>query len=74
MLAIHHPGFWLLTVLMIDTGCALALVAVANARGQSKLFAFWGILGFAGLLAGLLIMLAMPTHQPPQAPPMQPQA
>ena len=74
MLAIHHPGVWLLMVLIVDTACALTLAAVANARGQSKWFAFWGILGFAGLLAGLLIMLAMPTHQPPQAPPMQPQA
>jgi len=74
MLAIHHPHAWILFALIMDTLCAITLIAVASARGQSKLFAFWAILGLAGLIAGLLIMLAVPNRQPPQAPPMQPSA
>ena len=74
MFALHHPHAWILFMLIVDTISAIALIAVANARGQSKLFAFWAILGFAGLLAGLLIMMAIPNGRPPQAPPMQPSA
>lgn len=70
MLAYHHARVFLLAWLLIDLACAVALIAVANARGQSKWFALWAILGFGGLL----IMLALPTEQPPAAPPTQPRA
>ena len=33
---------------------------VAVARGQSRAYAFWGILGWLGLIIGLLMMVAMP--------------
>lgn len=46
----------------------MTLSIVAEARGQSRWFALWGLFGFAGLLAGLLIMLAVPTGPNPGAP------
>ena len=36
------------------------LFRVASARGQSARFSLWGLLSYAGLIIGLLIMLAMP--------------
>ena len=68
MLALHHAHLLLLAWLLIDTACAVVLIAVASARAQSKWFGLWAILGFAGLIAGLLIMLALPTGQPPATP------
>ncbi len=68
---LHHPGAWFLFFLLVDAVCAVTLMAIAEARGQSKLFGFWGLLGFAGLIAGLLIMLALPTRTTPPSGPVQ---
>ena len=68
MLALHHAHLLLFAWLLIDTACAVVLIAVASARAQSKWFGLWAILGFAGLIAGLLIMLALPTGQPSATP------
>lgn len=68
-----HPHLVLLAWLIMDVAGMAVLAAVASSRHQSKLFAVWGILGFPGLIAGLLLMLALPGDQPPQArPPMLP--
>lgn len=69
---IRHPLTWLLFVLVIDTVCALTLIAVADARGHSRIFAFWAVLGFIGLVAGLLLMIALPGEPKPPAAPLQP--
>ena len=68
MLASHHAHLFLLAWLLTDTACAIALIAVASARGQSRWFGLWAILGFVGLIAGLLLMLALPTTKPPSTP------
>ena len=68
-----HPHTWIFFALIFDALCAVVLVSVAEARSQSRLFGLWALLGFAGLVAGLLIMLALPAT-PGQSPPMQPSA
>ena len=69
VLVAHHPHTWILFALAMDFFCAITLLLVAESRRQSKLFALWAVLGFAGLIAGLLIMLAVPDGRPPQQPP-----
>lgn len=69
MLLAHHPHTFLLFIVAMDAFCAFTLLLVAESRHQSKLFAIWGVLGFAGLIAGSLIMLAVPTDRPSQTPP-----
>jgi len=39
------------------------LYRVAHARGQEGRFALWGLLSYAGLVIGLLIMMAMQRGQ-----------
>lgn len=69
---IRHPFTWLLFVLIIDTLSALTLIAVADARGHTRMFAVWAVLGFIGLVAGLLLMIALPGQPKPPAAPVQP--
>ena len=38
----------------------IVLWKVAQARGQSAAYTLWGLLGWLGLIIGLLIMMAMP--------------
>ena len=44
---------WLLPV--------FTLYSVAGSRGQSRRYAFWGLLSWLGLIVGLLVMIATPT-------------
>lgn len=44
----------------------VVLAKVSAARGQSSMYILWGLLGIPGLIAGLLMMMAMPA---PEAPP-----
>lgn len=62
-----HPFAWMFLGLVVGVVCVMTLSIVAEARGQSRWFALWGLFGFAGLLAGLLIMLAVPTGPNPPA-------
>ncbi len=39
---------------------AIVLWRVAGARGQTRLHILWAILGWMGLIIGLLVMIAMP--------------
>jgi hypothetical protein len=47
-------------VLLVFALPIFILWKVASARGQTHAYALWGILGFVGLIVGLLIMMAMP--------------
>jgi hypothetical protein len=69
VLLAHHPHTFLLFIVAMDAFCAFTLLLVAESRRQSKLFAVWGVLGFAGLIAASLIMCAVPGGRRPQAPP-----
>jgi len=58
-------------LLVWSVGVALALSAVvpfvvlgtvASRRGQSMAYMFWGLLGWLGVIIGLLMMMAMPSR------------
>ena len=62
-----HPFAWMVLGVVVGVVCVMTLSIVAEARGQSRWFALCGLFGFAGLLAGLLIMLAVSTGPHPPA-------
>lgn len=68
-MTLAHPFVWILLALFVDAFCALTLSIVAEARGESRWFALWGLFGFAGLLAGLLIMFSAPSRPTLSNPP-----
>jgi hypothetical protein len=51
----------LLIILLFWGLPCIVLWRVAVARGQSAVYALWGLLGLVGLVIGLLIMIAMPS-------------
>jgi hypothetical protein len=61
-----HPALFMTGLIMVGL-CMLTLAVIADARGQSKLHAVWGLLGLPGLAIGLLIMLALPSQPPARA-------
>ncbi|MCC6380860.1 MAG: hypothetical protein IT304_00050 [Dehalococcoidia bacterium] len=67
-----HP-FVFFMGLLLEIACVVTLASVASARGQSKWYALWGVLGLFGLAVGLLLMLALPAH-PGSRPPVEPAA
>lgn len=72
MFAHVHPFFFVFA-LLLEVACVAALAWVAAARGQSRWYALWGLLGLFGLALGLLLMLALPAH-PGSRPPAEPAA
>lgn len=38
----------------------VVLVHVADSRGQSRAYGLWALLGYLGLIIGVLIMMAIP--------------
>lgn len=53
-------GEWLI-VLVLVMGIPMGTLGwVAGQRGQSRRFALWGLLSYAGLVIGLFVMMAVP--------------
>lgn len=57
-------GEWMVLVLLVWLIPMGVLYRVANARGQEGRYALWGLLSYAGLIVGILVMMAMPRPQP----------
>jgi len=60
-----HPFVAFLLYLLAAMVCVGILLAVANARGRSPLWSLFGVWLVPGLLIGLLVLIALPTSQPP---------
>lgn len=56
------PVIGLPELLIIVVGWVIPIVVltkVASRRAQSRMYGFWGLLGYLGLIIGLLIMIAV---------------
>jgi Zn-dependent protease len=55
-------GFLVLVVVLSLVAVVpfVVLGVVASRRGQSMAYMFWGLLGWLGVIIGLLMMMAMP--------------
>jgi hypothetical protein len=57
------PAGFLILVIVLTLVAVLPFVVlgmVASRRGQSMAYMFWGLLGWLGVIIGLLMMMAMP--------------
>lgn len=53
-------GEWAILAILFLAIPMGTLAWVAGQRGQSRRFAMWGLLSYAGLVIGLLVMMAVP--------------
>lgn len=62
MVEVAPLGFLILVVVLSLVAVVpfVVLGMVASRRGQSTAYIFWGLLGWLGVIIGLLMMMAMP--------------
>jgi hypothetical protein len=63
----YHPLAALFIYMLAAALCVGILSAVANARGRSSLWSLFGLWLIPGLVVGLLVLIALPSNQPPTA-------
>ena len=64
MVEVAPLGFLILVVVLSLVAVVpfVVLGTVASRRGQSMAYMFWGLLGWLGVIIGLLMMMAMPSR------------